>query len=202
MWDQFLEEMTPLFEFFGIPTIILTPLAIVLYILFKVVIPRMLANTSNKTGLVVAKIVAKLFGELDESDESVKGIDELQVVKVIKQLPEKVQGTVEEIHKQMGNLEETLDVKLNYVLNESNQKLNQVSELVSLLSQAIIDERLIKPQNARILQDIKSKAVTIIEHQPKQLEQIKREVIEAAKEIVIDKVDDLVDKLLEPKTGE
>ena len=137
MWEQFEEQLVPLFEFLGIPLIILGPLIIILYILFKFVIPKMLSKNTSVTGVLVANIVAQLFGE---GDGVVKGVTELDLVKVIKSLPEEVQE----------------------VFRKTDKKLNDVTELVALLSQAMMAERLLKPQSSRILQEIKTKADLIL----------------------------------------
>lgn len=137
MWEQFEEQLVPLFEFLGIPLIILGPLTVILYILFKFVIPRMLSKNTSVTGTLVANIVAQLFGE---GDDVVKGVTELDLVKLIKSLPEEVQE----------------------VFRKTDKKLNDVTELVALLSQAMMAERLLKPQSSRILQEIKTKADIIL----------------------------------------
>lgn len=137
MWEQFEEQLVPLFEFLGIPLIILGPLTVILYVLFKFVIPKMLSKNTSVTGVLVANIVAQLFGE---GDGVVKGVTELDLVKLIKSLPEEVQE----------------------VFRKTDEKLNAVTELVALLSQAMMAERLLKPQSSRILQEIKTKADIII----------------------------------------
>lgn len=133
MWEQFEEQLVPLFEFLGIPLIILGPLTVILFILFKFAIPKMLSKNTSVTGVLVANIVAQLFGE---GDDVVKGVAELDLVKLIKSLPEEVQE----------------------VFRKTDKKLNDVTELVALLSQAMMAERLLKPQSSRILQEIKAKA--------------------------------------------
>lgn len=133
MWEQFEEQLVPLFEFLGIPLIILGPLTVILFILFKFAIPKMLSKNTSVTGVLVANIVAQLFGE---GDDVVKGVAELDLVKLIKSLPEEVQE----------------------VFKKTDKKLNDVTELVALLSQAMMAERLLKPQSSRILQEIKAKA--------------------------------------------
>lgn len=148
MWEQFEEQLVPLFEFLGIPLIILGPLTVILYVLFKSVIPKMLSKNTSVTGTLVANIVAQLFGE---GDDVVKGVTELDLVKLIKSLPEEVQ----EVFRKT-------DVKLNAVIRKTNEKLNAVTELVALLSQAMMAERLLKPQSSRILQEIKTKADIIL----------------------------------------
>jgi len=133
MWEQFEEQLVPLFEFLGIPLIILGPLTVILYVLFKFAIPKMLSKNTSVTGVLVANIVAQLFGE---GDDVVKGVGELDLVKLIKSLPAEVQE----------------------VFRKTDEKLNDVTELVALLSQAMMAERLLKPQSSRILREIKKKA--------------------------------------------
>ena len=144
MWEQFEEQLVPLFEFLGIPLIILGPLAVILYVLFKFAIPKMLSKNTSVTGMLVANIVAQLFGE---GDDVVKGVTELDLVKLIKSLPAEVQ----EVFKKT-------DEKVQAVFRKTNEKLNDVTELIALLSQAMMAERLLKPQSSRILQEIKTKA--------------------------------------------
>ena len=148
MWEQFEEQLVPLFEFLGIPMIILGPLTVILYILFKFVIPKMLSKNTSVTGVLVANIVAQLFGE---GDDIVKGVTELDLVKLIKSLPEEVQ----EVFRKT-------DEKVQAVFRQTEKKLNAVTELVALLSQAMMAERLLKPQSSRILQEIKAKADIIL----------------------------------------
>lgn len=148
MWEQFEEQLVPLFEFLGIPLIILGPLITILYILFKFVIPKMLAKNTSTTGVLVANIVAQLFGE---GDDVVKGITELDLVKLIKSLPEEVQELFRKTDKTVQD-----------VFRKTNKKLNDVTELVAMLSQAMMAERLLKPQSSRILQEIKTKADLIL----------------------------------------
>lgn len=137
MWEQFEEQLTPLFEFLGIPLIILTPLVFLLIVIFKYVMPKMLDKTTSITGLLVANIVTELFGE---GDGSVKGISELDLVKIIKALPDEVQTAVT-----------TIDTKLN-----------QVTELVALITEAMMAERMIKPQSSRLLREVKAKSDAIL----------------------------------------
>jgi len=148
MWEQFEEQLVPLFEFLGIPLIILGPLTVILYILFKFVIPKMLSKNTSVTGMLVANIVAQLFGE---GDGVVKGITELDLVKLIKSLPEEVQEVFRKTDK-----------KVQEAFRKTNKKLNDVTELMALLSQAMMAERLLKPQSSRILQEIKAKADIIL----------------------------------------
>lgn len=148
MWEQFEEQLVPLFEFLGIPLIILGPLMVILYILFKFVIPKMLSKNTSVTGMLVANIVAQLFGE---GDGVVKGITELDLVKLIKSLPEEVQEVFRKTDK-----------KVQEAFRKTNKKLNDVTELMALLSQAMMAERLLKPQSSRILQEIKAKADIIL----------------------------------------
>src|SRR5690554_2275068 len=144
MWEQFEEQLVPLFEFLGIPLIILGPLAVILYVLFKFAIPKMLSKNTSVTGMLVANIVARLFGE---GDDVVKGVTELDLVKLIKSLPEEVQ----EVFRKT-------DEKVQAVFRKTNNKLNDVTELIALLSQAMMAERLLKLQSSRILHEIKTKA--------------------------------------------
>lgn len=148
MWEQFEEQLVPLFEFLGIPLIILGPLITILYILFKFVIPKMLSKNTNVTGVLVANIVAQLFGE---GDDIVKGVTELDLVKLIKSLPEEVQEVFRKIDKEVQE-----------AFRKTDKKLNDVTELIAMLSQAMMAERLLKPQSSRILQEIKSKADLIL----------------------------------------
>lgn len=55
MWEQFEELLVPLFEFLGIPLVILGPLIVILYVLFKSVIPKMLSKNTSVTGYHIAK---------------------------------------------------------------------------------------------------------------------------------------------------
>lgn len=144
MWEQFEELLVPLFEFLGIPLVILGPLIVILYVLFKFVIPKMLSKNTSVTGMLVANIVAQLFGE---GDNVVKGVTELDLVKLIKLLPAEVQEVFTKIDK-----------KVQESFKKTNNKLNDVAELIGLLSQAMMAERLLKPQSSRILQEIKTKA--------------------------------------------
>lgn len=144
MWEQFVEQLVPLFEFLGIPLVILGPLIVILYVLFKFVIPKMLSKNTSVTGMLVANIVAQLFGE---GDNVVKGVTELDLVKLIKLLPAEVQEVFTKIDKEVQE-----------AFRKTNNKLNDVTELIALLSQAMMAERLLKPQSSRILQEIKVKA--------------------------------------------
>ncbi len=144
MWEQFAEQLVPLFEFLGIPLVILGPLIVILYVLFKFVIPKMLSKNTSVTGMLVANIVAQLFGE---GDNVVKGVTELDLVKLIKLLPAEVQEVFTKIDKEVQE-----------AFKKTNDKLNDVTELIALLSQAMMAERLLKPQSSRILQEIKAKA--------------------------------------------
>lgn len=144
MREQFEEQLVPLFEFLGIPLIILGPLISILYILFKFIIPKMLSRNTNVTGMLVANIVAQLFGE---GDNVVKGVTELELVKLIKSLPEDVR-----------KLFRKTDEIVQDVFKQTNKKLNDVTELIAMLSQAMMAERLVKPQSSRILHEIKLKA--------------------------------------------
>lgn len=174
MWKQFEEQLVPLFEFLGIPLIILGPLTVILYILFKFVIPKMLSKNTSVTGTLVANIVAQLFGE---GDDVVKGVTELDLVKLIKSLPEEVQEVFIKIDK-----------KVQDSFRKTNKKLNDVTELMALLSQAMMAERLLKPQSSRILQEIKSKAdiiltevnefVDVVEDDKTEIEKIETEKVE------------------------
>lgn len=144
MWEQFEEQLVPLFEFLGIPLIILGPLISILYILFKFIIPKMLSRNTSVTGMLVANIVAQLFGE---GDDVVKGVTELELVKLIKSLPEDVQ----EVFRKTDKI-------VQESFRQTNKKLNDVAELIAMLSQAMMAERLVKPQSSRILHEIKVKA--------------------------------------------
>ena len=144
MWEQFEEQLVPLFEFLGIPLIILGPLMAILYILFKFVIPKMLSKNTSTTGVLVANIVAQLFGE---GNDIVKGVTELDLVKLIKSLPDEVQEVFRKTNE-----------RVQEVYRKTDEKLKAVTELVALLSQAMMAERFIKPQSSRILHEIKTKA--------------------------------------------
>jgi len=133
MLKQIEQQITPLFEFLGIPLIILTPLLFILFLLFRYILPKMLNNNATFIGRLVANIVAQLFGE---GTGMVKGVESLDVVQVIKSIPELTKESEE----------------------RTNEKLNDVCELVSLLSEAMMSERLIKPQSSRILQEIIKKS--------------------------------------------
>ena len=159
MWEQFEEQLVPLFEFLGIPMIILGPLITILYILFKFVIPKMLSKNTNTTGVLVANIVAQLFGE---GDDVVKGVTELELVKLIKSLPEEVQEVFRKIDEEVQEVFRKTDKIVQEVFIKTNKKLNDVTELAALLSQAMMAERLLKPQSSRILQEVKSKADLIL----------------------------------------
>lgn len=159
MWEEFEEQLVPLFEFLGIPMIILGPLITILYILFKFVIPKMLSKNTNTTGVLVANIVAQLFGE---GNDVVKGITELDLVKLIKSLPEEVQELFLKTDKEVQAVFRKTDKVVREVFRKTNKKLNDVTELVALLSQAMMAERLLKPQSSRILREIKSKADLIL----------------------------------------
>lgn len=134
----FTQEMTEpilvLAEYLGIPLIILLPLLAILYIIFKWVLPRILNNNSRMVGRIVISIIAQLFGE-PGGDSIVEGVDELEVAKVIKDLPNVVNESLKDVD---ANLIATI-------------------ELIVLLSQAMMDERYIKPHNDTKLQEISKK---------------------------------------------
>ena len=132
MWEQFVEQLVPLL------------LIVILYVLFKFVIPKMLSKNTSVIGMLVANIIAQLFGE---GDNVVKGVTELDLVKLIKLLPAEVQEVFAKIDK-----------KVQEAFRKTNNKLNDVTELIALLSQAMMAERLLKPQSSKILQEIKAKA--------------------------------------------
>lgn len=155
MWEQFEEQLVPLFEFLGIPMIILGPLITILFILFKYVVPKMLSKNTSVTGVLVANIVAQLFGE---GDDVVKGVTELDLVKLIKSLPEEVQEFFRKTDEIVQEAFRKTDKVVQETFRKTDKKLNDVTELVALLSQAMMAERLLKPQSSRILQEIKSKA--------------------------------------------
>lgn len=159
MWEQFEEQLVPLFEFLGIPLIILGPLVTILYVLFKFVIPKMLSKNTSVTGVLVANIVAQLFGE---GDGVVKGVTELDLIKLIKSLPEEVQEVFRKIDKEVQEVFREIDKEVQEVSRKTNKKLNDVTELFALLSQAMMAERLLKPQSSRILREIKAKADLIM----------------------------------------
>lgn len=160
MWTEFEETLTPLFEYLGIPMIILTPLAIILYVLLKVIIPNMLKKNSKSTGLIVANIIAQLFGE---GEDLIQGVNELDTVKLIKQLPLEVQNAITSISDVIKSNTEENDKKLVAVYNITTTKLNEVGELMGLLSQAMMSERLLKPQSSTALRQIYTKATSMIE---------------------------------------
>ena len=132
MWEQFVEQLVPLL------------LIVILYVLFKFVIPKMLSKNTSVIGMLVANIIAQLFGE---GDNVVKGVTELDLVKLIKLLPAEVQEVFAKIDKEVQE-----------AFRKTNNKLNDVTELIALLSQAMMAERLLKPQSSKILQEIKAKA--------------------------------------------
>ncbi len=132
MWEQFAEQLVPLL------------LIVILYVLFKFVIPKMLSKNTSVIGMLVANIIAQLFGE---GDNVVKGVTELDLVKLIKLLPAEVQEVFAKIDKEVQE-----------AFRKTNNKLNDVTELIALLSQAMMAERLLKPQSSKILQEIKAKA--------------------------------------------
>ena len=160
MWTEFEETLTPLFEFLGIPMVILTPLAIILYVLLKVIIPNMLKKNSKSTGLIVANIIAQMFGE---GEDLIQGVNELDTVKLIKQLPLEVQNAITSISDVIKVNTEENDKKLVAVYNITTTKLNEVGELMGLLSQAMMSERLLKPQSSTALRQIYAKATSMIE---------------------------------------
>ena len=160
MWTEFEETLTPLFEFLGIPMVILTPLAIILYVLLKVIIPNMLKKSSKSTGLIVANIIAQMFGE---GEDLIQGVNELDTVKLIKQLPLEVQNAITSISDVIKSNTEENDKKLVAVYNITTTKLNEVGELMGLLSQAMMSERLLKPQSSTALRQIYTKATSMIE---------------------------------------
>jgi len=160
MWTEFEETLTPLFEFLGIPMVILTPLAIILYVLLKVIIPNMLKKNSKSTGLIVANIIAQMFGE---GEDLIQGVNELDTVKLIKQLPLEVQNAITSISDVIKSNTEENDKKLVAVYNITTTKLNEVGELMGLLSQAMMSERLLKPQSSTALRQIYAKATSMID---------------------------------------
>lgn len=160
MWEEFEETLTPLFEYLGIPMVILTPLAIILYVLLKVIIPNMLKKNSKSTGLIVANIIAQMFGE---GEDLIQGVNELDTVKLIKQLPLEVQNAITSISDVIKSNTEENDKKLMAVYNITTTKLNEVGELMGLLSQAMMSERLLKPQSSTALRQIYTKAMSMIE---------------------------------------
>ncbi len=160
MWTEFEETLTPLFEFLGIPMVILTPLAIILYVLLKVIIPNMLKKNSKSTGLIVANIIAQMFGE---GEDLIQGVNELDTVKLIKQLPLEVQNAITSISDVIKVNTEENDKKLAAVYNMTTTKLNDVGELIGLLSQAMMSERLLKPQSSTALRQIYTKATSMID---------------------------------------
>lgn len=160
MWTEFEETLTPLFEYLGIPMVILTPLAIILYVLLKVIIPNMLKKNSKSTGLIVANIIAQMFGE---GEDLIQGVNELDTVKLIKQLPLEVQNAITSISDVIKSNTEENDKKLMAVYNITTAKLNEVGELMGLLSQAMMSERLLKPQSSTALRQIYAKAMYMIE---------------------------------------
>ena len=160
MWTEFEETLTPLFEFLGIPMVILTPLAIILYVLLKVIIPNMLKKNSKSTGLIVANIIAQMFGE---GEDLIQGVNELDTVKLIKQLPLEVQNAITSLIDVIKSNTEENDKKLVAVYNITTTKLNEVGELMGLLSQAMMSERLLKPQSSTALRQIYAKATSMID---------------------------------------
>lgn len=133
------EQLIPLAEFFGIPVIIITPIVLVLFVLFKYLLPKLLNNNSRLVGRIVISILAQLFGE-GEEDEPISGVKELSASKVIKNLPDQVASSVNDIAE--DNIE-TIEVLL-------------------LIAQAVMDERLIKPQNDTKLREAVKKGNALI----------------------------------------
>jgi hypothetical protein len=139
--DDYTKILVPIFEFLGIPLIIITPIGIILFVLFKFIIPRILSKSSTTTALIVANVVAQLFGE---GSNMVKGVDALDVVKLIKSLP-------------LQN-----DDNLKFI----NTKLNLTCELITLMAEAIMSERIIKPQSSIKLQEILKKIKVVLATKP------------------------------------
>lgn len=133
------KSLIPLAEYLGIPLIILTPLAAILFSIFKWIIPKIMSNSSKLTGRIVLDSVANLFGEGDESS-IVKGIDELEVSKLIKNLP--------------------MLVKTHFENN--NEYLVATIELMVLMSQAMMGDRFSKPENSELLTQIFKKGTVLL----------------------------------------
>jgi|LSQX01.2.fsa_nt_gb uncharacterized membrane protein len=150
--DQIAELITPLFEYLGIPLILLVPTTIFLIVLFKYIIPKILIRSNKASAVATAKVVSHLFGE---GDGTIEGLGELAIVKLIRSLP--------------GDVKNQTD--------RSIELDRELVELIVLMASAIMSERLIKPQNSDILNQIKKKGMAILERldEEKQEDQIEEE---------------------------
>ncbi len=150
--DQIAELITPLFEYLGIPLILLVPTTIFLIVLFKYIIPKILVRSNKASAVATAKVVSHLFGE---GDGTIEGLGELAIVKLIRSLP--------------GDVKNQTD--------RSIELDRELVELIVLMASAIMSERLIKPQNSDILNQIKKKGMAILERLDgeKQEDQIEEE---------------------------
>lgn len=150
--DQIADFITPLFEYLGIPLILLVPTTIFLVVLFKYIIPKILVRSNKASAVATARVVSHLFGE---GDGTIEGLGELAIVKLIRSLP--------------GDVKKQTD--------RSVELDREVVELLVLMASAIMSERLIKPQNSDILNQIKKKGMTILERldEEKQEDQIEEE---------------------------
>lgn len=150
--DQIAELITPLFEYLGIPLILLVPTTIFLIVLFKYIIPKILVRSNKASAVATAKVVSHLFGE---GDGTIEGLGELAIVKLIRSLP--------------GDVKKQTD--------RSVELDRELVELIVLMASAIMSERLIKPQNSDILNQIKKKGMAILERLDgeKQEDQIEEE---------------------------
>lgn len=150
--DQIAELITPLFEYLGIPLILLVPTTIFLIVLFKYIIPKILIRSNKASAVATAKVVSHLFGE---GDGTIEGLGELAIVKLIRSLP--------------GDVKKQTD--------RSVELDKELVELIVLMASAIMSERLIKPQNSDILNQIKKKGMAILERldEEKQEDQIEEE---------------------------
>lgn len=157
--DQIADLITPLFEYLGIPLILLVPTAIFLIVLFKYIIPKILIRSNKASAVATAKVVSHLFGE---GDGTIEGLGELAIVKLIRSLP--------------GDVKKQTD--------RSVELDKELVELIVLMASAIMSERLIKPQNSDILNQIKKKGMAILERleEEKQEDQIEEDQIEEEKE--------------------
>lgn len=136
---EFEQSLIPLAEYLGIPLIILTPLITILVVIFKYVLPKLLNNNSRLVGKIVIDIVAQLFGE-GQGDSIISGIDELSASKVIKELPQFITHSLDQI----------------------NVDISSTVELIVLLSKAMMDERFIKPGSDTILREIVKKGDVLL----------------------------------------
>ncbi len=175
------QQLLPLAEFLGIPLIILTPLVAILFVIFKYVLPKLLGNNSRMVGRIVISIVSQLFGE-NEADGIVSGVSELEASKTIKALPQRVDNSVSRVEDSVMRQEENLSSTI---------------ELIILLSEAMMAERYIKPQNEQILTTVKKKGQKLVEKMQQENEDYIKEKINRINEPVDKTADKINDKVEE-----